>query len=240
MYIHDLIFIKPLETGGYSVVWKVKYKQSYYALKMISKNKYISKIDKKRLKTEIKIHKELDHANIIKMYNSFEDNFFVYILLELSDTDLFNFYDIKQMLTDDEILKISYEIIKGLVYLNEKNIIHSDIKIENILLDKNGENVKLCDFGFATINSYHFNRIGTPEYMAPEIINRQVYDYKIDIWSFGILLYYLVFSDYPEPTLTFPKYTKFNELIKQCLTKERVYRISIQELKNHSLYQNLF
>ena len=195
MYVDDFVFLCPIETGGYSTVWKVKYKGKKYALKMISKERYHTKIQKKTLKMEIKIHKQLDHENIIKMYNSFEDIFFVYILLELGDDDLFNVYKRKEF-SDDDILDISYQIINGLEYIHSKNIIHCDIKMENILLNSKNE-IKICDFGLSLQDCHHFSFVGTMECMAPEIIKRGILDQNVDIWSFGILLYYLVFENNP-------------------------------------------
>ena len=204
MYIDDFTFLCPIETGGYSTVWKVKYRGKYYALKMISKERYENKVKQKLLKMEIKIHKQLDHKNIIKLYNSFEDDFFVYILMELGKDDLFNYYTRKEELSDEEILNISQQIIDGLAYLHSKNIIHCDIKMENMLLiDKK---IKICDFGLSTQNSYHYSYVGTPECMAPEILNHDMYTNKIDIWSFGIMLYYMVFGK--NPFITFYESSK--------------------------------
>ena len=145
MYIDDLTFLEPLETGAYSTVWKVKYRNKKYALKMISKEKYTTKIQKKNLRREIKIHKQLNHENVISLHNHFEDDFFLYILLELGEEDLFNFHKRRENFTETEILNISFQIIKGLKYLKEKNVIHSDIKMENILTTSSGK-VKICDF----------------------------------------------------------------------------------------------
>jgi serine/threonine protein kinase len=258
MYIDDLTFLEPLETGAYSIVWKVKYRNNKYALKMISKDKYKTKIQKKNLKREIKIHKQLNHENIICFHNHFEDDFFLYILLELGDEDLFNFHNRREHLTETEILNISYQIIKGLKYLKERNIIHSDIKLENILTTSRGQ-IKICDFGLSTQDSYHFSYVGTPEFMAPEIIKRQVYNHKVDVWSFGIILFVLVYNYSPftithtnsssineEETqfsichdeLKFPQqeHSIFNELIKKCLEKDPTKRATIEELYQDEIF----
>ncbi len=258
MYINDFTFLSPIETGGFSTVWEVKYKYKKYALKMISKQKFNSKIEKKNLKMEIKIHKQLKHENIIKLYNSFEDDFFTYILLELCEDDLFYFLERREQLTTAEIINISRQIIESLVYLNEMNVIHGDLKLENILLI--GDKVKLCDFGLSSQNFFHYSYVGTPEYMAPEIIKRQLYNNKVDIWSFGIILYNLVFGKSPflitsysstdnsvdikntqkaicNNEIFFPKETIFNEIIEQCLKKEQTERISIENLQKYKLFQ---
>lgn len=258
MYLSDITFICPIESGGFSTVWEVRYKYKKYALKMISKDKYKSKIEKRNLKMEIKIHKQLKHDNIIKLYNSFEDDFFIYMLLELGDDDLFYFVERREQLTDKEIINISKQIINSLVYLKEMNIIHGDLKMENILLIKN--QIKICDFGLSTQNFFNYNYVGTPEFMAPEIIKKEVYNYKIDIWSFGIILYNLVFGKSPfsifkrdlseidiymtqkaicNKVVTFPKETIFNDLIDKCLKKNQEDRISLEDLHNYKLFEKI-
>ncbi len=258
MYLSDLTFICPIETGGFSTVWEVKYKYKKYALKMISKKKYKTKIQKRNLKMEIKIHKQLNHENIIKLYNSFEDDFFVYILLELGDDDLFYFVERQKELTDKEIINISKQIINSLLYLKEMNIIHGDLKMENILMIKN--KIKICDFGLSSQNFFNYNYVGTPEFMAPEVIKKDIYNYKIDIWSFGIILYNLVFGKSPftcfkcdsqsidlyltqkaicNKELMFPKETIFNDLIEKCLKKNQEERITVEDLHNYKLFQKI-
>ena len=260
MYIDELTFMYPIEQGGYSIVWKVRYNNKYYALKMISKDKYKTKIQKKMLKTEIKIHKPLRHENIIKLYNSFEDDFFLYILLELGEEDLFNYmdkYDNMKM-KENEAIDIAYQIAKGLSYLNDQNVIHGDLKLENILLI--GKKAKICDFGLSSQNFYHYSYIGTPEFMAPEIIQKKMYDNGIDIWSYGVMLFYMIYGFSPFYTrqsnsssidssktehkichtdIPFPEDDDkilVQDLIKKCLTKNAKDRINVKNLLNHSLF----
>lgn len=250
MYTGDFTFLYPIESGGYSTVWKVKHnsKNRYYALKMISRDKYQTKRQKKNLKMEIKIHKQLEHENIIKLISYFEDKFFVYLVMELGDDDLFNYLNHNQ-LSDNQIIEIIYQLILAINYLHQKEIIHSDIKLENILLVKN--KIKLCDFGLSTQNYFHYGAIGTVECMAPEIIKGDVYSNKIDVWSFGIVLYYLVYGKSPflqrsdmitkraicEKELDFPEETIFTDLIKKCLEKDASKRYSAKDLLNYKLFE---
>ena len=254
MYIDDFTLLYPIESGTYSTVWKVKYKDKKFALKMVSKANLATKLEKKMLKTEIKIHKPLKHENIIRLHYFFEDDFFLYIVMELADDDLFNFFRRKEPITEVEILHISYQIVKGMLYLHEKEVIHSDLKLENILMV--GNKVKICDFGLSSQNSYHYGYVGTPEFMAPEIILKEVYTDKVDVWSFGIILYHLVFGMTPfyvqfssgsvdrqktqykicHSPLTLPYSTPFNNLISKCLQKNPIERLSIEELYHDDLF----
>lgn len=253
MYLDELTFLGPIEKGGYSTVWKVIYKGKKYALKMISKDGYKSKISKRNLKMEIKIHKQLNHENIIKLYNTFEDDFYMYMLMELGEEDLFYFLE-KHDLSDNDILNISYQLVQAIAYLNGKNIIHGDLKMENILMVN--DKIKICDFGLSSQNFFHFGYVGTPEYMAPEIIKKQIYNYKVDIWAFGIILYNLVYGMHPfdmnrysskdnnlikniicNKEIIFTKDTIFNDLISKCLEKDKLKRITIEDLQNHKLFE---
>lgn len=254
MYIDEFTLLYPLETGAFSTVWRVKHNKNNksFALKMISKEKYKTKVEKRNLKMEIKIHKQLRHENVIKMYNSFEDDFFMYIILELGNEDLYHFNTRRGDLTDNEILNISYQIIKGLVYLKKKNIIHGDLKPENILMV--GNKAKICDFGLSTQNTFHFNYVGTPEFMAPEIIKRKMYNHKIDVWSFGIILYIMVYGESPfyskrsrsetEYAICYKKVdlkkdSIFNDIISKCLQKHDINRPTIEELYENEIFSNM-
>jgi|JI6StandDraft_1071083.scaffolds.fasta_scaffold06724_6 serine/threonine protein kinase len=100
-----------------------------------------------------------------------------------------------------EALEILVEVMKGLRLVHEFNYIHRDIKSENVLIKtgENGRQFKIADFGFARpMNTGHANTIcGTEKYMAPEILKNQPYNRSVDIWALGILLFFMLFAEYP-------------------------------------------
>lgn len=100
-----------------------------------------------------------------------------------------------------EGIRIFQQVLSGVKAIHEKNIIHRDIKCDNIFLTrkKNGGFVcKIGDFGFAKVlNKTAQTNCGTTLYMAPEVMAHLPYDHKADIWSTGVVLYYMLFGEYP-------------------------------------------
>lgn len=158
----------------------------------------------KNVKNEIEILKQLDHSNIIKLYQEFETFRQIHIVMEyIGTTSLSEFLKKKQgkKLTEQEAKAIFKQIASAIDYLHQKEIVHRDVKLENILIESLS-NVKLIDFGFATRpNPSSISGIlcGTPAYMAPEILGKEECStgYPADIWALGVLLYQLLECDFP-------------------------------------------
>ena len=93
--------------------------------------------------------------------------------------------------------RIFKQVAETIYYIHSKNIVHRDIKLDNILIEESTKSVKLIDFGFSVITSAEAGKLkifcGTPSYMCPEIIRRQGYDGKpVDMWALGVLLYIML------------------------------------------------
>ncbi|OMJ75157.1 hypothetical protein SteCoe_25778 [Stentor coeruleus] len=152
------------------------------------------------LNREISIMKELDHPNILKLYESISTSNSIYLILEYcSGGDLSK----EKCISEYKVSKYLRQIISAMKVLNEKRIVHRDLKPANILLDSKN-NIKLADFGFArSIKDALANTFaGTPFYMAPEILKvgenmNSYYDNKADIWSIGCIIYELITGRYP-------------------------------------------
>lgn len=152
---------------------------------------------------EYKILGVLNHPNIIKaigFYNG-DQTHEPAILLEYC---LFNLRDAVHHLEDYELICIVYEICTSMKYIHAQNIIHRDLKLENILINKD-KHVKICDFGIsAWLDSYtqttYTHGIGTAIFMAPELFKKKgKYDNKVDVYAFGVVLYYILTKgDFPE------------------------------------------
>ena len=139
--------------------------------------------------------------SIIKLYEVFEDNKYVYMVFELLENgDLVQFFKNKPLFDEPELIPFFRKIVKGVGYLHNKNILHRDIKLDNILLDKN-LNPKIIDFGISSIynnNQKIYDTAGTPVYLAPEVIKAEgKVGPKSDVWSLGVLLYLLTYGVVP-------------------------------------------
>ena len=140
------------------------------------------------------------HKNIIKVYDVIKQTNKIYIVTEYChdgdmSTILFN------PLKEDIAKYYFYQIASGIRYMKDNNIIHRDIKPKNIMLSDNRLTLKLADFGFAKIQESKMVKstsiCGSPLYMAPEILNINVYSDSVDIWALGIIMYEMLFGSHP-------------------------------------------
>lgn len=187
--------------GGYSTVYKCTDKIGLsYACKKISK----TKIEKHRIKNEIEIMKSLCYCpTTVKLINAGEDETNYYIIQELCKNGSLADYIVNHTLKEEEVKKIVRNILCALYHLHEHKIIHCDIKLGNIFVfdDCNDIQLKLGDFGNSikigkNIEEDKHILSGTPHFMAPEVLNHS-YDTKSDIWSLGVMTYELISGTYP-------------------------------------------
>jgi len=197
------IFPKQLGSGSFGRVFLVSHNETkkLYALKVIDKRKLLISYGKLDIiYNEINIHSKLDHENIIKLYNVYEDDENINIIMEYAPHG--NLYELltkeKNGFSEYKAFEYFIQVVNAVYYLHNNNIIHRDIKPENLLIGEDNK-IKLCDFGWAKELTLE-NRstfCGTVEYMAPEIVENENYDYGVDIWSLGILLYELLYGHSP-------------------------------------------
>ena len=171
-----------------------------YAIKTLKKNN-IPKYEFELLKTEVKILSELDHPNIVNYFGTFEDNFYIHIVMEyLKGYDLYKVISIKNYTNFEEkdMSLILFQLAKALHFIHNKNIIHRDIKPENIIFSNKNDysSLKLIDFGLATQKKTDNKSVGTPYYMSPEMIKGNYSD-KSDIWAIGVILYLMLTDKFP-------------------------------------------
>ncbi|KAI1882653.1 hypothetical protein AGOR_G00237100 [Albula goreensis] len=193
-----------LGSGQFAIVRRCREKSTgmEYAAKFIKKRRLTSSrrgVSREEIEREVNILREIQHSNIITLHDVFENKTDVILILELvSGGELFDFLAEKESLSEEEATQFLKQILDGVQYLHSKRIAHFDLKPENImLLDKNDPSprIKLIDFGIAhKINAGNEfkNIFGTPEFVAPEIVNYEPLGLEADMWSIGVITYILL------------------------------------------------
>ena len=198
--LRDLEFVRILGRGGYGVVFLVcdKSSSNYYALKVISKEKVQKYELSQYVDSEIKILLCLDNDFILKLVHNFEDSQFIYLLTEfVKGEDLFCILRVIKNLSEDQSRFYFACLLVIVEYLHDRDVIYRDFKPENVIVDEEGY-PRLIDFGIAKMTKDRtFTVLGTPHYIAPEIILGKGYSQHADYWSLGVMLYEFTFNRLP-------------------------------------------
>ena len=253
------------EFGKVKLGWRKDGKHpSQVAIKLIKRDTIV-----KDLESEIKIYREinslrlLNHPNIVNLVEVLKSGKYIGIVLEYaSGGELFDFILKHKFLKENVAKKLFAQLVSGVDYMHSKGLIHRDLKLENLLLDKH-KNIIISDFGFVNLYNKAKNDLmktscGSPCYAAPELVLTQspYAGRKVDIWSIGVILYamlagYLPFDDDVENEdgadivklynyicsnpLTFPEYISplARDLLRKIIVPNPAKRISMDEIRNH-------
>jgi calcium-dependent protein kinase len=190
--------------GSYGKVraGEVKATGALRALKTISKNRLKDQMG--ILKTEIDITKTVDHPNLIKLYEIFEDEHTICLVLELcTGGHLAKRVDEALGLKDKDAAICMQQVLRGVYYMHKNGIMHRDLKPANVLFANTGSieknTLKVSDFGLSMNfkpGVMYANRAGTTKFMAPEVIDGK-YDYRCDLWSCGVILFFVLCGSVP-------------------------------------------
>ncbi|XP_077479644.1 death-associated protein kinase 2a isoform X1 [Stigmatopora argus] len=193
-----------LGSGQFAIVKQCTEKNTgnKFAAKFIKKRQSIASsrgVRLEEIQREVQILQEIQHQNIVTLHDVYENRTDVVLILELvSGGELFDFLAQKESLSEDEATQFIKQILEGVYYLHSRKIAHFDLKPENImLLDKNipMPRIKLIDFGLAhkiEAGVEFKNIFGTPEFVAPEIVNYEPLGLEADMWSIGVITYILL------------------------------------------------
>lgn len=242
-----------LGEGAYGTVFKARHRGTtiLVAIKVVQMNPR----DQQEIKQEIEILKKLKHDNVVPYYGSFiKDNRLWIIMYYCALGSVRDLLDKAGTLNEEQIATICVGVLKGLLYLHSHNVIHRDIKAGNILLTREA-GIKIADFGISAQLAEvqpSTASIGTPLWIAPEIIQHHSYDSKVDIWSLGITILEMadgmppnyglnpiaaMFNIPRKPPPTFQKPENWSpeivDFVSKCLSKDPNHRATAIELFSH-------
>ncbi|TFY80501.1 hypothetical protein EWM64_g3515 [Hericium alpestre] len=250
-----------LGEGGFARVYEVEDARSLrYACKVVTKSSLKTKKAKTKLYAEIKIHRSLEHPNIVQFGDCFEDDENVYMTLELCQSgSLMDMLRRRKRFTEPEARFFVVQLVGACQYMHDHQVIHRDLKLGNIFLDSN-MNVKVGDFGLAALIESPGERkktiCGTPNYIAPEVLfdTANGHSFEVDTWSIGVILYTLVVGRPPFQTkdvktiykrirdnqYEFPSDKEVSlearELIQEILTPDPQQRPSLFDIIDHAFF----
>ncbi|KAM5346925.1 hypothetical protein ACJ41O_009930 [Fusarium nematophilum] len=210
------------------------------------------------IEREVAILKLIEHPNIMKLYDIWENRSEVYLILEYIDQgDLFTFINMKGRLSEEVAVYFFRQMISAISYCHSFKICHRDLKPENILISADLQ-IKIADFGMAALHQTDTHRLatacGSPHYAAPELLkNRQYRGDRADIWSMGVILYAMLSATLPfdDPDLRvmmartkkgqyeMPNFLspEAEDLIRRMLQVNPDRRITLKEIWRHPLVQ---
>ena len=265
--LRDLYEIKGnLGKGKFGLVKLGEHKESgrQVAIKIINKE-VIEGMELERIKSEIDILKIAKHPNIIKLYDVFENEKYIYIIMEYcAGGDLFNYIEKRDFkIKESRAAEIVHKLCTAVYFLHQYGIIHRDLKPENILMTDitDDADIRLVDFGLGKMigpGEKCDEPFGTFSYVAPEVLQEKPYDFKVDLFAIGIITYLLVAGFLPfddensekeiarqtvyEPT-PFPSFVWKNISLEAKMFVENLSdknpdkRINIQEVLQHKWLQ---
>uniref|UniRef100_A0A8C7Z2A2 non-specific serine/threonine protein kinase n=1 Tax=Oryzias sinensis TaxID=183150 RepID=A0A8C7Z2A2_9TELE len=245
---------RTLGKGNFAVVKLARHRitKTEVAIKIIDKTQ-LDAVNLEKIYREVQIMKMLDHPHIIKLYQVMETKNMLYLVTEYAKSgEIFDYLAKHGRLSELEARRKFWQILSAVEYCHNRNIVHRDLKAENLLLDGH-MNIKIADFGFGNFFKQGeplATWCGSPPYAAPEVFEGQQYEGpQLDIWSMGVVLYVLVCGALPfdgpslpvlrqrvlEGRFRIPYFMTEDceHLIRRMLVLDPSKRLSLAQIKEH-------
>ncbi|XP_068107328.1 serine/threonine-protein kinase PLK2 [Hyperolius riggenbachi] len=197
---------KLLGKGGFAKCYEMTdlTTNKIYAAKIIPHSRVSKPHQREKIDKEIELHRTLNHRHVVQFYHHFEDKENIYILLEYcSRRSMAHILKTRKVLTDPEVRYYLKQIVSGLRYLHEQEILHRDLKLGNFFINESME-LKVGDFGLAArlepMEQRRRTICGTPNYLSPEVLNKQGHGCESDIWALGCVMYTMLLGRPPFET----------------------------------------
>ncbi|GAM17159.1 hypothetical protein SAMD00019534_003340 [Acytostelium subglobosum LB1] len=261
--INEFRKVRVIGTGSFGYVYLVQHMMdhNYYALKCLLKSDVVKQNQVEHLHSEKSILSTIHHPFIVNLYQSFQDESRIYLLFEyVAGGEVFKHLRDARVFSNDMAKFYAAEIVLAFEYLHRNNIAYRDLKPENLLIDSQGH-IKITDFGFAKrVTDRTFTLCGTPEYLAPEIIQGTGHGKAVDWWALGILIFEMLAGFppfYDDDThniyqkilagrIAFPVHFDplAKDLVKKLLTTDRSNRLGAlrngaQDVKEHRWFEGI-
>ncbi|KAF7994963.1 hypothetical protein HCN44_004435 [Aphidius gifuensis] len=244
----------PFDTGAFASVHRgtCPLTEKTVAIKMLLREKIIQSQTQLRVQSEIEIHSKLKHKSIVELYTVYEDENYVYLVMEYCPGG--------NGMPESLAITYLHQIIEGLIYLHSQKIIHRDFSPSNVLLTKDNK-CKIADFGLSTSNcpdATNKTMCGTPNFIAPEIARNSTnspkcsYGPPVDVWSLGVLMYVMLVGKAPFHSSSIPETLnkiqdgqfkipshvsrQSQDLILKLMKIKPEERISLRDALNHPLF----
>ena len=247
--------LKEIGKGATSVVYLAEHRRTRLpvAIKKISKSKFSSPEIFSKIKQEIELLRMLHHPFIGEMYEFVSTDDFFFIIMEyIEGGSLLDRINKNGPIAESTAKTIFFQLISAIYYIHRFNIVHRDVKVENILFD-GARNVRLIDFGLSFLKNDQHNimhtQCGSINYAAPEMIKGGIYSENVDVWSAGVVLYTMIVGKLPfndenmqklmhnivfsEPEYPLTMSHPLHDLLEKMLCKDPESRISLREILCH-------
>ena len=261
--LEEFIIMRTLGTGSFGRVHLIQKKSNgkYYAMKVMKKSEVVRLKQVEHTLNEKHILEVVDMPFLVNMLGAFQDSVNLYFVMEyVAGGELFSLLRRSQRFPNQTAKFYAAQVVLAFEYLHSKDIVYRDLKPENLLVDSNGY-LKITDFGFAKyVTDVTWTLCGTPDYLAPEIIQSKGYGRAVDWWALGVLIYEML-AGYPpffdddhvrlyekilSGRLKFPSHfdPEAKDLVKNLLTADLSKRFGnlragASDIKNHKWFADM-